>query len=55
MLDELRPSLLTHPGVAVLPALTVLAVSVVFNTLGEAVRRRVGDGHEALAAPEAVR
>nr|WP_239069475.1 MULTISPECIES: ABC transporter permease subunit [unclassified Streptomyces] len=43
MLDDLRPSLLTHPGVAVLPALTILIVSVVFNTLGEALRRRIGD------------
>ncbi len=43
MLDELRPGLLTHPGVAVLPGLTILAASVVFNTLGEALRRRVGD------------
>ncbi|MFD6416035.1 ABC transporter permease [Streptomyces sp. NPDC060194] len=42
MLDELRPSLLTHPWVAALPAVTILVVSVVFNTLGEAVRRRTG-------------
>ncbi|MET9403475.1 ABC transporter permease [Kitasatospora sp. NPDC002965] len=54
MIDELRPSLLTHPWVAVLPALTVLLVSVVFNTLGDALRRRVGDtGWSAL--PETVR
>ncbi|MFE2039741.1 ABC transporter permease [Streptomyces sp. NPDC059477] len=38
MLDELRPALLTHPEVAVLPAVTILAVSVVFNWLGEALR-----------------
>ncbi|MFC7842857.1 ABC transporter permease [Streptomyces sp. NPDC057382] len=44
MLDELRPALLTHPAVAVLPALTVLAVSVVFNVLGEALRRGTGAG-----------
>ncbi len=43
MLDELRPSLLTHPQVAVMPALVILGVSVVFNTLGEALRRRLGD------------
>jgi peptide/nickel transport system permease protein len=43
MLQELWPSLLTHPGVAVLPALVILAVSVLFNCLGEALRRRVGD------------
>ncbi|GGV46808.1 hypothetical protein GCM10010495_75580 [Kitasatospora herbaricolor] len=42
MLDELRPSLLTHPWIAVQPALTVLAASVVFNTLGEALRHRIG-------------
>ncbi|MGI5400721.1 ABC transporter permease [Streptomyces sp. CA-135486] len=42
MLDELRPSLLTHPWVAVLPAVTILVVSVVFNVLGEGLRRRVG-------------
>ncbi|WP_326595813.1 ABC transporter permease [Streptomyces sp. NBC_01803] len=42
MLDELRPALLTHPWVAVLPALTILVVSVLFNVLGEALRRRVG-------------
>ncbi|MFD3657737.1 ABC transporter permease [Streptomyces sp. NPDC058620] len=53
MLDELRPVLLTHPGVAVLPALVVLAVSVVFNTLGEALRRRLGDG--AALRPEVLR
>ncbi|WP_217710463.1 ABC transporter permease [Streptomyces sp. NA04227] len=39
MLDELRPSLLTRPEVAVLPAVTILVVSVVFNALGEALRR----------------
>jgi len=44
MLDELRPSLLSHPAVAVLPALAILGVSVVFNTLGEALRRRSGTG-----------
>ncbi|MEO3975570.1 ABC transporter permease [Streptomyces sp. CAU 1734] len=38
MLDELRPVLLTHPAVAVLPALAILAVSVVFNTLGNALQ-----------------
>ncbi|MFE6051917.1 ABC transporter permease [Kitasatospora sp. NPDC056446] len=43
MLDELRPALLTHPWVAVLPAVVILAVSVVFNTLGEALRTRIGD------------
>ncbi|MER6913506.1 ABC transporter permease [Streptomyces sp. NPDC000594] len=53
MLDELRPVLLTHPEVAVLPALTVLFVSVVFNTLGDALRRRTGD--HATPAPETVR
>jgi peptide/nickel transport system permease protein len=50
MLDELRPGLLTRPAVAVLPALTVLAASVVFNTLGEALRRRVGDSGELTEA-----
>ncbi|MFC1411251.1 ABC transporter permease [Streptacidiphilus sp. N1-12] len=39
MLDELRPALLTHPEVAAVPALTILAVSVVFNSLGEALRK----------------
>ncbi|WP_371483269.1 ABC transporter permease [Kitasatospora sp. NBC_00315] len=53
MLDELRPSLLTHPWVAALPAITVLAVSVVFNTLGEALRHRLGDTGAGL--PEALR
>lgn len=53
MLDDLRPSLLTHPGIAVLPAVTILLVSVVFNTLGEALRRRIGDSRDL--APEAVR
>ncbi|MCZ4102243.1 ABC transporter permease [Streptomyces sp. So13.3] len=53
MLDDLRPSLLTHPGVAVLPALTILIVSVVCNTLGEALRRRIGDTGDLAA--EAVR
>ena len=43
MLEELRPELLTHPQVAVVPALVILAVSVVFNSLGEALRRRLGD------------
>ncbi|MFF0066377.1 ABC transporter permease [Streptomyces sp. NPDC005279] len=47
MLDELRPSLLTHAAVAVLPAVTILAVSVVFNALGEALRSRVGIGEDA--------
>ncbi|MFE6131714.1 ABC transporter permease [Streptomyces sp. NPDC056437] len=42
MLDELRPSLLTHPWVAVLPAVTILVVSVIFNALGESLRRQVG-------------
>ncbi|MFI1400336.1 ABC transporter permease [Streptomyces sp. NPDC020681] len=46
MLDELRPSLLTHASVAVLPAVTILAVSVVFNALGEALRSRVGIGED---------
>ncbi|MFE1438697.1 ABC transporter permease [Streptomyces sp. NPDC058739] len=49
MLDELRPSLLTRPEVAVLPALTILAVSVVFNALGDALRRRTGAGRGQLA------
>ncbi|MFC1415534.1 ABC transporter permease [Streptacidiphilus cavernicola] len=49
MLDELRPSLLTHPQVAVMPALVILAVSVVFNTLGEALRRRLGDAGDLRA------
>ncbi|MEU3466217.1 ABC transporter permease [Streptomyces sp. NPDC006733] len=53
MLDDLRPALLTHPGIAVLPAVTILIVSVVFNTLGEALRRRIGDSRDL--APEAVR
>ncbi|MEU1281568.1 ABC transporter permease [Streptomyces sp. NPDC005805] len=44
MLDELRPSLLTSPEVAALPAITVLLVSVVFNILGEALRRHTGPG-----------
>jgi peptide/nickel transport system permease protein len=43
MLDELRPSLFTHPFVAILPALTILVVSIVFNTLGDALRHCVGD------------
>ncbi|MGK5531496.1 ABC transporter permease [Streptomyces sp. URMC 129] len=47
MLDELRPSLLTHPWVAVLPAVTILLVSVLFNVLGEALRRRAGVREEA--------
>ncbi|MEV7289184.1 ABC transporter permease [Streptomyces sp. NPDC093252] len=47
MLDELRPALLTRPEVAVLPALTVLAVSVVFNWLGEALRHGTEEaGHD---------
>ncbi|MFD4536075.1 ABC transporter permease [Kitasatospora sp. NPDC058397] len=49
MLEELRPSLLTHPWVAVLPALVIIAVSVVFNTLGETLRTRVGDTGALLA------
>ncbi|MFF2043776.1 ABC transporter permease [Kitasatospora sp. NPDC058170] len=53
MLDELRPALLTHPWVAVLPGLAILVVSVVFNTLGEALRTRIGDSAAHLA--EAVR
>ncbi|MDX3853949.1 ABC transporter permease [Streptomyces sp. AK02-01A] len=53
MLDELRPALLTHPAVAILPAVTILLVSVVFNTLGEALRKRIGDSRALL--PEAVR
>jgi peptide/nickel transport system permease protein len=44
MLDELRPGLLTHPEVAVLPAVTILVVSVVFNSLGDALRRGTGAG-----------
>ncbi|MER7576151.1 ABC transporter permease [Streptomyces sp. NPDC126514] len=48
MLDELRPALLTHPAVAVLPAVTILVVSVVFNALGEALRRGTGAGHSLL-------
>ncbi|MFF7990620.1 ABC transporter permease [Kitasatospora xanthocidica] len=51
MLDELRPALLTHPWVAVLPALVILLVSVVFNTLGEALRIRVGDAAAHLPRP----
>ena len=46
MLDELRPSLLSHPAVAVVPALAILAVSVVFNALGEALRRRLGTARD---------
>ncbi|MFE2163622.1 ABC transporter permease [Streptomyces sp. NPDC059447] len=49
MLDELRPSLLTRPEVAVLPALAILVVSVVFNSLGEALRRGTGAGRALLA------
>ena len=49
MLQELWPSLLTHPGVALLPALAILAVSVLFNCLGEALRRRIGDGRDVPA------
>ncbi|SHN20598.1 ABC transporter permease [Actinacidiphila paucisporea] len=41
MLDELRPALFTHPTLALVPALTVLAVSVLFNVLGDALARRV--------------
>ncbi|MFF9622335.1 ABC transporter permease [Streptomyces griseosporeus] len=54
MLDELRPSLLTRPEVAVLPAVTILVVSVVFNCLGEALRRRAGAAPDAPDAPVAV-
>ncbi|GJF27933.1 ABC transporter permease [Kitasatospora sp. NE20-6] len=53
MLDELRPSLFTHPWVAVLPGLAILAVSVVFNTLGESLRSRIGDSGALL--PEGTR
>ncbi|MCU7822014.1 ABC transporter permease [Kitasatospora sp. DSM 101779] len=53
MLDELRPALFTHPWPAVLPGLAVLAVSVVFTTLGEGLRQRIGDRGALL--PEAVR
>ncbi|MFF7457890.1 ABC transporter permease [Kitasatospora sp. NPDC008115] len=53
MLDELRPSLFTHPWVAVQPALVILLVSVVCNTLGERLRRRIGDSGAHL--PEAGR
>lgn len=49
MLDELRPSLLTRPEVAVLPALAILVVSVVFNSLGEALHRGTGAGRALLA------
>ncbi|WP_051817454.1 ABC transporter permease [Kitasatospora sp. NRRL B-11411] len=47
MLDELRPALFTHPWLAALPALVILAVSVAFNTLGESLRTRLGTGTEA--------
>ncbi|ROR37963.1 ABC transporter permease [Kitasatospora cineracea] len=47
MLDELRPALFTHPWLAALPALVILAVSVAFNTLGESLRTRLGAGTEA--------
>ncbi|RPE28626.1 ABC transporter permease [Kitasatospora cineracea] len=47
MLDELRPALFTHPWLAALPALVILAVSVAFNTLGESLRTRLGSGTEA--------
>ncbi|MER5864479.1 ABC transporter permease [Kitasatospora sp. NPDC002040] len=53
MLDELRPALLTRPWVAVQPALVILLVSVLFNTLGERLRRRLGDSGAQL--PEATR
>ncbi len=46
MLDELRPALFTHPWLAALPALVILAVSVAFNTLGESLRTRLGAGTE---------
>lgn len=54
MLDELRPSLLTRPEIAVLPAVTILVVSVVFNCLGEALRRRAGTAPDTPVAPVAV-
>ncbi|MFI0898389.1 ABC transporter permease [Streptomyces sp. NPDC020983] len=41
MVDELRPALFTHPLPALVPAVTVLAVSVLFNVLGETLRRRI--------------
>ncbi|MFE1320353.1 ABC transporter permease [Kitasatospora phosalacinea] len=47
MLDELRPALFTHPWLAALPALVILAVSVAFNALGETLRGRLGEGTEA--------
>ncbi|GAA1155051.1 peptide/nickel transport system permease protein [Kitasatospora gansuensis] len=50
MLDELRPALLTHPWVAVQPAVVILLVSVLFNTLGERLRRRLGDSGAQLPA-----
>ncbi len=50
MLNELWPSLLTHPAVAVLPGLWILVVSVIFNSLGEALRRRLGEGRDLLTA-----
>jgi len=46
MLDELRPALFTHPWLAAVPALVILAVSVAFNTLGETLRARLGTGTE---------
>ncbi|MFC8719362.1 ABC transporter permease [Kitasatospora sp. NPDC057198] len=46
MLDELRPALFTHPWLAAVPALVILAVSVAFNTLGETLRTRLGTGTE---------
>ncbi|QKW22476.1 ABC transporter permease [Kitasatospora sp. NA04385] len=47
MLDELRPALFTHPWLAALPALVILAVSVAFNALGETLRGRLAEGPEA--------
>ncbi|MFI9782763.1 ATP-binding cassette domain-containing protein [Kitasatospora sp. NPDC051984] len=44
MLDELRPAIFTHPWLAAIPALVILAVSVLFNTLGETLRARAGEG-----------
>ncbi|MFD5560466.1 ABC transporter permease [Kitasatospora griseola] len=43
MLDELRPAIFTHPWLAATPALVILGVSVLFNTLGETLRAQVGD------------
>ncbi|WP_083462221.1 ABC transporter permease [Kitasatospora griseola] len=43
MLDELRPAIFTHPWLAATPALVILGVSVLFNTLGETLRAQVGN------------